>query len=101
VKDGDGQRERLMPVPARLKLLVCSLKSKPSCGERAGPKRPCEERCRPPRCRAWLRDDKVSPNEAGFDLREIPPLPRNNLHNCRKKQPGLPGSRAKAHGKNQ
>jgi len=37
-------------------------------------------RCRPPRSQAWLRGDKVSPNEADFDLRGMAPLPRNILH---------------------
>jgi hypothetical protein len=39
-----------------------------------------EARCRPPRCRAWLRGHMVSANEAGFNLREKAPLPRNILH---------------------
>jgi hypothetical protein len=33
-----------------------------------------EARGKLPRCRAWLRNHRVSPNEAGFDLREISPL---------------------------
>jgi hypothetical protein len=33
-----------------------------------------EARGKPPRCRAWLRDRMVSPNEAGLDLRGMPPL---------------------------
>ena len=37
-------------------------------------------RCRPPRGEAWLRGSMVSPNEAGFNLRETFPLSRNNLH---------------------
>jgi hypothetical protein len=35
-----------------------------------------EARCKPPRRQAWLRDNMVSPNEAGFNLRERPPLSR-------------------------
>lgn len=35
-----------------------------------------EARCRPPRCGAWLRGDRVSPPEAGFNLREKKPLSR-------------------------
>ncbi len=33
-----------------------------------------EARGKLPRCRAWLRNHQVSPNKAGFDLREIFPL---------------------------
>jgi hypothetical protein len=33
-----------------------------------------EARGKLPRCRPWLRNHRVSPNEAGFDLREISPL---------------------------
>jgi hypothetical protein len=33
-----------------------------------------EVRGKPPRCRAWLRDRMVSSNEAGLDLRGMPPL---------------------------
>lgn len=36
-------------------------------------------RSRPPRGQAWLRGSMVSPNEAGFNLRETSPLPRNLL----------------------
>jgi len=50
-------------------------------GEKAGPERPSEARCKPPRSWAWLRGRMVSTNEAHFNLREIPPLPRNILHN--------------------
>jgi hypothetical protein len=39
-----------------------------------------EARCKPPRGRAWLKDRMVSENEAGFNLRETFPLPRNTLH---------------------
>jgi hypothetical protein len=39
-----------------------------------------EARCKPPRGRAWLRGRMVSANEAGFNLRERLPLPRNILH---------------------
>ena len=49
-------------------------------GERAAPKRSGEVRCKPPKCRAWLRDRMVSAREAGIDLRETLPLPRNILH---------------------
>jgi|GEM_PF-3670337 len=41
-----------------------------------------EARCRPPKSRAWLRDDKVSPSEVDCNLRETVPLPRNILHTC-------------------
>ena len=36
-------------------------------------------RGRPPRGQAWLRGSRVSPNEAGLNLRETSPLPRNIL----------------------
>jgi len=36
-------------------------------------------RGRPPRGQAWLRGSMVSPNEAGFNLRETSPLSRNIL----------------------
>jgi hypothetical protein len=39
-----------------------------------------EARCKPPRSEAWLRDRMVSASEAGFNLRESSPLPRNILH---------------------
>ena len=39
-----------------------------------------ETRCRRSRGQAGLRDDMVSSNEAGFNLREKVPLPRNTLH---------------------
>jgi hypothetical protein len=39
-----------------------------------------EARCRPPRRGARLRSRMVNSNEAGFNLREMIPLPRNNLH---------------------
>lgn len=51
--------------------------------ERAAPEKSGEARCRPPRRQAWLRGRMVSPNEAGFNLREIVPLSRNILHSRR------------------
>jgi hypothetical protein len=60
-------------------------------GEKAAPERPSEARCKPPRGWAWLRDRMVSANEAGINLREKPPLPRNILHTWRD-APGLRGS---------
>jgi hypothetical protein len=33
-----------------------------------------EARGKPPRCRAWLKNHRVSPNEAGFNLRGTTPL---------------------------
>ena len=51
-----------------------------------------EARGKPPRGRAWLRDRMVSANEAGFNLRERSPLPRNILHSL-VSRPGCPGQR--------
>jgi hypothetical protein len=39
-----------------------------------------EARCRPSRGRAWLRGHLVRANEAGVNLREKAPLPRDILH---------------------
>lgn len=52
-----------------------------------------EARCRPPRRQAWLRGSMVSASKAGFDLREISPLPRNTLHTCGVKAHGSTGQR--------
>jgi hypothetical protein len=52
-----------------------------------------EARCRPPRRQAWLRGSMVSASKAGFDLREISPLPRNTLHTCGVKAHGSTGRR--------
>ena len=54
----------------------------------------CETRSRPSRCRAWLRDSMVSATEAGFDLREIRPLPRTILPSCGGEDHGTTGQRA-------
>src|SRR4029453_8906643 len=50
-----------------------------------------EARGKLPRCRAWLRNHKVSPNEAGFDLREIfPPVSRPCPMGQQPRPPGRP-----------
>lgn len=62
-------------------------------GERAGPERGDEVRCKPPRGRPWLRGSMVSQTEAGFHPRETMTLPRNTLHTCRVRARGFTGQR--------
>ncbi len=52
-----------------------------------------ETRCRPSRRRAWLRGDRVSPNEVSFNLREIAPRSRNILHSWKIDAPAETGLR--------